>query len=287
MVVVTPVVLDDDTSFGQRPELFPIEAFIAEETMGVLNEAVLPRARRLDIDVMIWFWASQHWTSRAMNSKPLSLRRYSGAHAPRWPCLSIQAHQRSSMRAVGPQHVHSRGIFIQDGQYPQGSALHRRIRDEVLGPDMAAMIRLGRQPRQVASAHDLAFGWRHSQPLHLPLAHPLRLLHPLGFVHLHLPEPPFPSVEGRLRDVRFPDHFFDAPTAVGFPQDEDFIFCAVSSVFHSSGSFRSQTNSSPGAKSRAKLADISTRNLSKSKLVCFREFVMRISCFWNTVGMRT
>ena len=50
VVVVLPKVLNHHTRFGQRPKLFPIQAFIAEPPVKTLDDAVLSRTARLDID---------------------------------------------------------------------------------------------------------------------------------------------------------------------------------------------------------------------------------------------
>jgi len=58
-----------------------------------------------------------------------------------------------------------------------GSSPRGRIRDEVPGPDVATIARPRRKTSGSASPHDLALGWRHSQPLgpaqllHMSLAH--------------------------------------------------------------------------------------------------------------------
>ena len=43
-VVFPAVVLDDHAGFGERPELLPVKAFIAEASVEALHIAVLPRA---------------------------------------------------------------------------------------------------------------------------------------------------------------------------------------------------------------------------------------------------
>ena len=50
MVVLAAVVLHDYAGFGQRPELLPVEALVAQASMETLDEAILPRTAGLDID---------------------------------------------------------------------------------------------------------------------------------------------------------------------------------------------------------------------------------------------
>jgi hypothetical protein len=50
IVVLAPVVLNDDAGFGQGPELLPLEALVAQASTETLDEAVLPRTAGLDID---------------------------------------------------------------------------------------------------------------------------------------------------------------------------------------------------------------------------------------------
>ena len=50
MVVLAAVVLNDYAGFGQRPEMLPVEALVAEASMETLDEAILPRTAGLDID---------------------------------------------------------------------------------------------------------------------------------------------------------------------------------------------------------------------------------------------
>ena len=45
-----PEVLDDDSDFGQDPELFALRAFVAEAGAKRFDETVLPRARRRAIN---------------------------------------------------------------------------------------------------------------------------------------------------------------------------------------------------------------------------------------------
>ena len=49
-IVVDAEVLDDDPCLGERPELFAVEALIAEAAVEGLHEAVLPRTGWLDVD---------------------------------------------------------------------------------------------------------------------------------------------------------------------------------------------------------------------------------------------
>jgi len=49
-VVLTPVVLNHHSGFGKRPELFPVQALVAEASVEALYEPVLPGASRLDVD---------------------------------------------------------------------------------------------------------------------------------------------------------------------------------------------------------------------------------------------
>ena len=49
-VVFPTEVLDNDSSFGERPELLPIEAFVAESSVEAFHVAVLPRAAGFDVD---------------------------------------------------------------------------------------------------------------------------------------------------------------------------------------------------------------------------------------------
>ncbi len=50
------------------------------------------------------------------------------------------------------------GVLIKDGEHSQGAAMHRGIGDKVPGPDMAAMVRLQRQPRGCTSAGHITPG---------------------------------------------------------------------------------------------------------------------------------
>ena len=50
MVVLAPIVLNDDAGFAQGPKLLPVEALVAQASMETLDEVVLPRPAGLDID---------------------------------------------------------------------------------------------------------------------------------------------------------------------------------------------------------------------------------------------
>ena len=49
LVVHAPIVLDDDASFGDRKEDFGRQTLVSETAMKAFDEAILPRAARLDI----------------------------------------------------------------------------------------------------------------------------------------------------------------------------------------------------------------------------------------------
>ena len=49
-VVFEAEVFDHDADLGQRPKLLAVEAFVAEAGVERLDKAVLPRARRSDVD---------------------------------------------------------------------------------------------------------------------------------------------------------------------------------------------------------------------------------------------
>ena len=53
MVVLAAIVLNNYASFGQCPELLPVEALVAEASMETLDEAILPRTAGLDIDRLL------------------------------------------------------------------------------------------------------------------------------------------------------------------------------------------------------------------------------------------
>lgn len=49
LVVHAPIVLDDDVGFGDRKEDFGCQTLVSETAMKAFDEAILPRAARLDI----------------------------------------------------------------------------------------------------------------------------------------------------------------------------------------------------------------------------------------------
>jgi hypothetical protein len=81
VVVAPPEVFVDHARLGQRPHLFTVRAFVAEAAMEAFHKAILPRATET---VLMQFSASHSCTTLAMDSDPLSLRRYCGS-----PCSSL------------------------------------------------------------------------------------------------------------------------------------------------------------------------------------------------------
>src|SRR5579862_3660069 len=65
--------------------------------------------------------------------------------------------------SIRPQHMTLPRVLVEDGEHTQRSTSYRGISDEVPRPDVAALVRLRRQPSRDTSANDLPFGRRHAQ----------------------------------------------------------------------------------------------------------------------------
>jgi hypothetical protein len=91
MVVFLPVVAHHDLGFCQVPQLFPVQTLIPETTMKAFLKPVLPRAARLDIEGLDLVLLEPALHPFAMNSEPLSLRKYSRAHVVPRPFAEVLA----------------------------------------------------------------------------------------------------------------------------------------------------------------------------------------------------
>ena len=50
LIVFLPIAAHDDPRFRQRPQLFPVQAFVPETAMKALHKTVLSRAARLNVN---------------------------------------------------------------------------------------------------------------------------------------------------------------------------------------------------------------------------------------------
>ena len=176
-VVVLAEVFDDDAGLGEGPELFAVEALIAEATVEAFDEPIFPRAGRGDVDgldgllrqPLLEFLRDKLWAIVGADELRRAVFGDGRSHQP-------DDVGRADL-ALGPQDMDFLGVFIEDGKHPQGAAMHRGIGDKVPGPDMAAMVRLRRQPGGGTSAGHITPGRGDPQAfgppkfLHLLAAH--------------------------------------------------------------------------------------------------------------------
>ena len=122
-VVVLAEVFDDDARFGEGPELFAVEALIAEATVEAFDEPISPRAGRGDVnglDVLL-----RQPLLEFLRDK---LRAIVGADELRRAVFGDgRSHQPDDVGradlALGPQDMDFLGVFIEHGKHPQGVAV--------------------------------------------------------------------------------------------------------------------------------------------------------------------
>ena len=145
--------------------------------MEALHVAVLPRAAGFDVDrldsvlrepllyrlgnELAPVVASQEGRSSMLLDRP--------AH----PLQNITALEGS----ICSKHMALAGVFIKDGEHPQGSTSGGSVTDEVPGPDMALVLRFHRKACRVASADHLPLGRRNSEAKRSPQTLDVSLAH--------------------------------------------------------------------------------------------------------------
>jgi len=146
-IVFIPKVLDDHTGLGERPELLPVEALVAEAAVEGFDEAILPRAARIDVDGLDLVLGQP-----ALEFLGNKLRAVVGADvfggAVQGDGAADQLNDIGrSQCPVGPKHVALPGVLVEDREHPDGAAPYGCVGDKVPGPHVVAVGRLGRQAR--------------------------------------------------------------------------------------------------------------------------------------------
>src|SRR6478609_5247925 len=117
LVVLAAVVLNDYAGFGQRPELLPVEALVAQASMEALDEAILPRTAGLDIDRLDLIGGQPSLDFLGDKLGTIVTPQVGGrsvlGDGPPDPFEHIAALEST----VGPQHMTLTGVFVQDRQH--------------------------------------------------------------------------------------------------------------------------------------------------------------------------
>ena len=174
-VVVLAEVFDDDTGLGQGPELLAVQAFVAEAGVERFHKAVLPRARRGDVDGLDFLLCSLALEFLGDELRAVVGPDELGGAMLRDRGLHELDHVGRTDLAFRPQPMHFLGVLIEHGEHAQGTAMHRGVGNKVLGPYMTSMVRLRRQPGGCTSAWDVTPGRWHPQAFGPP-----QLLHLLA-----------------------------------------------------------------------------------------------------------
>ena len=167
MVVLAAVVLHDYAGFGQRPELLPVEALVAQASMETLDEAILPRTAGLDIDRLDLVGGQPSLDFLGDKLGTIVTPQVGGrsvlGDGPPDPFEHIAALEST----VGPQHMTLTGVFVQDRQHAQGSASRGGNRVDAVAPALPRCSGLLGNPVETQQLTEpvLAPGWAdHSQP---------------------------------------------------------------------------------------------------------------------------
>src|ERR1019366_9237448 len=147
LIVFLPEVAHHDPSFRQRPQLFPVQAFVPKPTMEAFHKPVLPRAARLNVNGLdaIVLQPSLHNPGDELRTVVASQKLRRTVLANR--LLQPLQHIRRLQRPFRSQHMTFPGVFVQDRQHPQRPATHGGVRDEVPRPHLIPMRRTRRQSR--------------------------------------------------------------------------------------------------------------------------------------------
>jgi len=114
MVVIAPEVLDDDTGFGQRPELLPVETFVAEAAMNALDEPVQPKTGGLDVDRLNLVLSQPPLDLPGDELGPIITAQELGCPVFGDGLAHPFEHVSALQSAVGPQHMTLARVLVQD-----------------------------------------------------------------------------------------------------------------------------------------------------------------------------
>ena len=175
-VVFLPPVLDDHACFGQCPELLSIEALGPEPGMEALDEPILPRTPRINVERLDpgFFQPFLQLSMDKLASVVTSdvLRSSVDIHQP----LELPTNIAGTDPTIHVDEMVLPGELVDDRQHLQSTAPDGAVVDEIPGPDMPSMLRLRREPRARSSPASLRFALRNpeshltAQSLHHALA---------------------------------------------------------------------------------------------------------------------
>lgn len=166
IVLLTPI-LDDDSSLRERPELLSLQAFGSQAAVEALDEPILPRASRFDIESLDSLLLEPELKLPVNELAPVVtadvLRRTMAVDQP----FQLAAHVTGTNPSIHVDEVAFASELVDHRQHLEPAAADRPVMNEVPGPYVASMLGLGRQPGAGSPSPALRLPGGNSQP-HLP-----------------------------------------------------------------------------------------------------------------------
>jgi hypothetical protein len=170
VIVVAPPALDDDLGLAQSVEDLPVEQLIAKAGVEALNVAVLPRAASLDVSGL-----GSDNRDPFLHGLGDELRSVVGpdvsGNAPQDEEVGQNVDHIDRLELAGDTDRQTFvGELVEHVEHPILAPIVGAVLDEVIGPDMIALLRPQPNARSVGQPEPAALGllMRDLQPLALP-----------------------------------------------------------------------------------------------------------------------
>jgi hypothetical protein len=170
VIVVAPPALDDDLGLAQSVEDLPVEQLIAKAGVEALNVAVLPRAASLDVSGL-----GSDNRDPFLHGLGDELRSVIGpdvsGNAPQDEEVGQNVDHIDRLELAGDTDRQTFvGELVEHVEHPILAPIVGAVLDEVIGPDMIALLRPQPNARSVGQPEPAALGllMRDLQPLALP-----------------------------------------------------------------------------------------------------------------------
>jgi len=124
-VVVLTEVFYHDPGLGEGPKLLAVKAFVAEAVVERFDEAVLPRARRGDLDGLNILLCETALEFLGDELRFVVGADELGSAVQRDGCLNQLYDVARTDLALRPQHMHLLSLLIKHGEHTQCPTMHR------------------------------------------------------------------------------------------------------------------------------------------------------------------
>ena len=144
LVVVVPIVLDDNAGLGEGPYLLSVKAFVPEASVEGLYEAVLPGTSGFYVDRLDLLFGQPALEFSGYKFRAIVGSYVLGSAVELHGAFNEVNHILGFKGAVCTQDVTFTGIFIEHRKHADRSSSSRGVSDKVPRPDVVLMVRLRR-----------------------------------------------------------------------------------------------------------------------------------------------